>query len=53
MDLASPGGLLQSLTMQVLETGPEVEMAKYPGYNKRRTTGRNGENSRHGTRSKK
>lgn len=52
VDLAGPGGLLQQPTKQVLETGLEVEMSEHLGYDKHETTGRNGENSRNGTRAK-
>lgn len=52
VELAGPGGLLQQLTKQVLETGLEVEMSEHLGYDKHEVTGRNGENSRNGTRSK-
>ena len=52
VDLVGPGGLLSNLTKQVLETGLEVEMEEYLGYEKHAAEGRNGENSRNGTRSK-
>ena len=52
VDLAGPGGLLQQLTKQVLETGLEVEMSEHLGYDKHEATGRDGENSRNGTRAK-
>lgn len=52
VDLVGPGGLLSSLTKQVLETGLEVEMEEHLGYEKHAAEGRNGENSRNGTRSK-
>ena len=35
VDLAGPGGLLQQLTKQVLETGLEVEMSEHLGYQTR------------------
>lgn len=52
VDLVGPGGLLSNLTKQVLETGLEVEMEEHLGYEKHASEGRNGENSRNGTRSK-
>lgn len=52
VELAGPGGLLQQLTKQVLETGLEVEMSEHLGYDKHEPAGRNGENSRNGTRPK-
>ncbi len=52
VDLVGPGGLLSNLTKQVLETGLEVEMEEHLGYEKYAAEGRNGENSRNGTRSK-
>ncbi|MBT5555122.1 MAG: IS256 family transposase [Ilumatobacter sp.] len=52
VDLVGPGGLLSNLTKQVLETGLEVEMEEHLGYEKHAAEGRNGENSRNGTRSK-
>jgi putative transposase len=52
VDLVGPGGLLSNLTKQVLETGLEVEMEEHLGYEKHSAEGRNGENSRNGTRSK-
>ncbi|MHA6805891.1 IS256 family transposase [Salinifilum ghardaiensis] len=52
VELAGPGGLLQQLTKQVLETGLEVEMSEHLGYDKHEPAGRNGENSRNGTRAK-
>ena len=48
-----PGGLLGELTMQVLETGLEVEVEEHLGFEKRAAEGRDGGNSRNGTRSKK
>lgn len=50
--LVGPGGLLADLTKQVLETGLEVEMDDHVGYPKHAAEGRNGGNSRNGTRSK-
>ena len=52
VDLVGPGGLLSNLTKQVLETGLEVEMEEHLGYEKHAAEGRNGDNSRNGTRSK-
>ena len=52
VDLVGPGGLLSELTKQVLETGLEVEMEEHLGYDKHAPGGRNGGNSRNGTRSK-
>jgi len=52
VDLVGPGGLLGDLTKQILETGLEVEMDEHLGYSKHDAAGRNGENSRNGTRSK-
>jgi transposase-like protein len=51
-NLVGPGGLLADLTKQVLETGLEVEMDEHLGYAKHAVEGRNGGNSRNGTRSK-
>jgi transposase-like protein len=51
-NLVGPGGLLSDLTKQVLETGLEVEMEDHLGYPKHAVEGRNGGNSRNGTRSK-
>jgi putative transposase len=52
VDLVGPGGLLGDLTKQILETGLEVEMDEHLGYTKHDSTGRNGGNSRNGSRSK-
>ena len=52
VDLVGPGGLLGDLTKQILETGLEVEMDEHLGYSKHDSAGRNGSNSRNGTRSK-
>ena len=52
IDLLGPGGVLAGLTKQVLETALEEEMADHLGYDKHDPVGRNGENSRNGTRSK-
>jgi putative transposase len=52
VDLVGPGGVLTGLTKQVLETALEEEMADHLGYDKHDPVGRNGENSRNGTRAK-
>ena len=52
VDLVGPGGLLGELTKRILETGLEVEMDEHLGYSKHDPAGRNGGNSRNGTRSK-
>jgi putative transposase len=44
--------LLSELTKRVLELGQEVEMAEHLGYDKHAPEGRNGGNSRNGTRAK-
>ena len=51
-DLVGPDGLLADLTKQVLETSLEVEMDEHLGYEKHAVEGRNGGNSRNGTRAK-
>jgi putative transposase len=51
-DLVGPDGLLAEVTKRVLETGLEVEMSEHLGYDKHATEGRNGGNSRNGTRAK-
>lgn len=51
-ELTSPGGLLGDLTKRVLETGPEGEMDGHLGYAKHTVEGRDGGNSRDGTRTK-
>jgi putative transposase len=50
--LVGPDGVLAEITKLVLETGVEVELTEYLGYDKRDPAGRNGGNSRNGTRSK-
>ena len=50
--LVGPDGLLAGLTKNVLETALEAEMSEHLGYDKHEAAGRNGENSRNGTRSK-
>ncbi len=52
IDLVGPGGLLTGLTKTVLETALDAEMAEHLGYDKHDPAGRNGGNSRNGTRSK-
>jgi putative transposase len=52
VDLVGPGGLLTGLTKTVLETALEAEMAEHVGYDKHDAAGRNGQNSRNGTRAK-
>ena len=50
--LTGPGGLLGDLTRRVLEAGLEGEMDTHVGYGKHAVEGRNGGNSRNGTRTK-
>jgi putative transposase len=52
VDLVGPGGLLAGLTKTVLETALEAEMSEHLGYDKHDPAGRNGGNSRNGTRTK-
>jgi putative transposase len=52
IDLVGPGGLLTGLTKTVLETALDAEMAEHVGYDKHDPAGRNGGNSRNGTRAK-
>jgi putative transposase len=52
VSLVGPGGLLAELTKRVLELGLEVEMTEHLGYDKHDAAGRNGHNSRNGTRTK-
>ena len=52
IDLVGPGGLLTGLTKQVLEAALEEELSEHLGYDKHDPVGRNGENSRNGTRAK-
>jgi putative transposase len=52
VDLVGPGGLLTGLTKTVLETALEAEMSEHVGYDKHDPAGRNGQNSRNGTRTK-
>ena len=52
LGLTGPGGLLTGLTKQVLETALEEEISEHLGYDKHDPAGRNGGNSRNGTRPK-
>jgi transposase-like protein len=52
VELVGPGGLLSELTKSVLETALEAEMSEHLGYDKHDPMGRNGANSRNGTRAK-
>jgi transposase-like protein len=52
VNLVGPGGLLAELTKRVLELGLEVEMSEHLGYDKHEVAGRDGGNSRNGTRTK-
>ena len=52
ISLAGEGGLLAQLTKLVLEAGLEAEMSSHLGYDKHETAGRDGGNSRNGTRVK-
>jgi len=52
VELIGPGGLLTGLTKSVLETALEAEMSEHLGYDKHDPMGRNGANSRNGTRTK-
>ena len=52
VSLVGPGGLLAGLTKTVLETALEAELTDHLGYEKHDPAGRNGANSRNGTRSK-
>ena len=51
-DLTGPDGLLKAITKQVIEAALEEEMTEHVGYDKHAAEGRNGGNSRNGTRSK-
>jgi putative transposase len=50
--LVGPEGVLSEITKLVLETGLEVEMSEHLGYDRHAVEGRNGGNSRNGTRAK-
>ena len=52
VELIGPGGLLTGLTKTVLETALEAEITDHLGYDKHDPMGRNGGNSRNGTRPK-
>ncbi|MGZ4556751.1 MAG: IS256 family transposase [Mycobacteriaceae bacterium] len=52
LDITGPDGLLKLLTKTVLETALEEEMTEHLGYDKHDPTGRDGGNSRNGTRAK-
>ena len=52
VELVGPGGLLAGLTKTVLETALEAEMTEHLGYEAHEAAGRDGGNSRNGTRSK-
>ena len=51
--LVGAGGLLTRLTKSVLETALEAEMTEHVGYDKHDPMGRNGGNSRNGTRTRR
>jgi putative transposase len=52
VNLVGAGGLLTGLTKNVLEAALEAEMAEHVGYDKHDPAGRNGANSRNGSRLK-
>lgn len=52
VELIGPGGLLTGLTKTVFETALEAELSEHLGYDKHHPAGRNGGNSRNGTRTK-
>src|SRR5436190_1973505 len=52
IELIGPGGVLTGLTKTVLETALEEELSAHLGYDKHDPVGRNGENSRNGSRAK-
>jgi putative transposase len=52
VELVGPGGLLMGLTKTVLETALEAELDEHLGYEKHQIEGRDGGNSRNGTRPK-
>jgi putative transposase len=52
LDITGPDGLLKLLTKTVLETALEEEMNEHLGYDKHDPAGRDGGNSRNGTRAK-
>ena len=52
VELIGPGGLPSGLTKTVLETALEAEMSEHLGYERHDPAGRDGRNSRNGTRTK-
>ncbi|WP_409062446.1 IS256 family transposase [Streptomyces sp. SYP-A7185] len=52
LQLAGEGGLLQQLTKRLLESALEGEVTDHLGYDRHDPAGKNGGNSRNGTRSK-
>ncbi len=52
VELIGPGGLLTALTKTVLETTLDAEMSEHLGYDRHDPAGRDGGNSRNGTRTK-
>lgn len=50
--LTGPDGLLKAITKTVLESALEEELSEHLGYDKHAVAGRNGGNSRNGTRAK-
>lgn len=52
LQLTGEGGLLQQLTKRLLESALEGEISDHLGYDKHDPAGKNGANSRNGTRSK-
>jgi len=52
IELMGPGGLLNQLTKNVLETALDAEMSEHLGYDKHAVGGRGSGNSRNGTRTK-
>ena len=52
VDLVGPDGLLNGIAKRVLEAGLEAEITEHLGYEKHDPEGRNGGNSRKGTRTK-
>ena len=52
LDITGPDGLLKVFTKTVLETALEEEMTEHLGYDKHDPAGRDGRNSRNGTRTK-
>jgi putative transposase len=52
LDLVGPDGVLTGLTRRVLEAGLEAELTEHLGYDKHAVEGRDGGNSRNGTRPK-